>query len=78
MSPEVERHYWQLRTHPAMTPDGTPLGYALFCTEFPELPPNFDEYVAEFGMDELDLPNTGAHRRNGGLQDRGGSEGVQR
>lgn len=54
--PEVERHYWQLRVHPAVTPDGTPLGYALFCTEFPELPPNFDDYVAEYGMDDSIYP----------------------
>ena len=53
---EVERHYWQLRAHPAVTPDGTPLGYALFCTEFPELPPNFDEYVEEYGMDNSIYP----------------------
>lgn len=54
--PEVERHYWQLRVHPAVRPDGTPLGYALFCTEFPELPPNFDEYVEEYGMDDSIYP----------------------
>lgn len=53
---EVERHHWQLHVRPAATPDRTPLGYALFCTEFPELPPNFDEYVAEFGMDDSIYP----------------------
>ena len=54
--PEIERHYWQLHVRPAVTPDGTALGYALFCTEFPQLPPNFDEYVEEYGMDDSIYP----------------------
>ena len=41
--PQIERHYWQLWMRPAETPDGTALGHALFCTEFPELPPDFDQ-----------------------------------
>ena len=66
--PEVETHYWQLQIRPAVMPDGTPLGYSLFCTEFPQLPPDFDTYVSENGMDDLIYPNSSPNRRDGGLQ----------
>lgn len=51
-----ERHYWQMHYHPVETPEGEPLGTALFVTEFPQLPPNFDEYIEENGMDDSVYP----------------------
>ena len=54
--PEIDRHYWQLWVRPVMSPDGTSIGHALFCTEFPELPPNFDQYLGEYGMDDTIYP----------------------
>lgn len=41
--PEPERHYWQMHYRPVETPEGVPLGTALFVTEFPGLPPDFDD-----------------------------------
>jgi len=32
------------------------LGTALFVTEFPQLPPNFDDYIDENGMDDTVYP----------------------
>ena len=32
------------------------LGTALFVTEFPQLPPNFDDYIDENGMDDSEYP----------------------
>ncbi len=55
--PPIDHHYWQLWVRPVETPEGTALGHALFCTEFPELPPNFDEYLDEFGMDDSIYPS---------------------
>lgn len=49
--PEPERHYWQMHYHPVETSEGERLGTALFVTEFPQLPPDFDDYVEENGMD---------------------------
>jgi hypothetical protein len=40
--PVREAHYWQMHTLPVETPDGEPLGMALFVTEFPGLPPDYD------------------------------------
>ncbi|MEO8397578.1 MAG: hypothetical protein ABI700_31570, partial [Chloroflexota bacterium] len=54
--PEAERHYWQMHYRPVETLDGEPLGTALFVTEFPQLPPNFDDYVDENGMDDSVYP----------------------
>jgi|GEM_PF-4363781 hypothetical protein len=51
-----ERHYWQTHYRPVETPDGEPLGTALFVTEFPQLPPDFDDYIDEFGMSDADYP----------------------
>jgi hypothetical protein len=47
---EPERHYWQMHYRPVETPDGVSLGVALFVTEFPQLPPDFDDYIDEFGV----------------------------
>ena len=54
--PEPERHYWQMHYRPVETPDGEKLGTALFVTEFPQLPPNFDDYIDENGMDDSEYP----------------------
>lgn len=54
--PEPERHYWQMHYRPVETPEGEQLGTALFMTEFPQLPPDFDDYVAENGMDDSIYP----------------------
>jgi hypothetical protein len=54
--PEPERHYWQMHYRPVETPEGESLGTALFVTEFPQLPPNFDDYVEEYGMDNSLYP----------------------
>jgi hypothetical protein len=54
--PEPERHYWQMHYRPVETPDGEKLGTALFVTEFPQLPPNFDDYIDENGMDDSVYP----------------------
>jgi hypothetical protein len=54
--PAREAHYWQMHYRPVETPDGEPLGTALFVTEFPQLPPNFDDYIDEFGMDDTVYP----------------------
>ncbi|MCK6580768.1 MAG: hypothetical protein L6Q98_21970 [Anaerolineae bacterium] len=54
--PEPERHYWQIHYRPVETPEGEPLGTALFVTEFPQLPPDFDDYIEENGMDDSVYP----------------------
>lgn len=54
--PEPERHYWQMHYRPVETPEGERLGTALFVTEFPQLPPDFDGYVEENGMDNSIYP----------------------
>jgi hypothetical protein len=54
--PEPERHYWQMHYRPVETPEGHPLGTALFVTEFPQLPPDFDDYIEENGMDDSIYP----------------------
>lgn len=54
--PEPERHYWQMHYRPVETPEGESLGTALFVTEFPQLPPNFDDYVEEYSMDDSVYP----------------------
>lgn len=54
--PEPERHYWQMHHRPVETPEGERLGTALFVTEFPQLPPDFDDYVEENGMDDSIYP----------------------
>jgi hypothetical protein len=41
IEPEPERHHWRMHYQPVETPDGAPLGTALFVTEFPGLPPDF-------------------------------------
>jgi hypothetical protein len=56
VDPEPERHYWQMHCRPVETPEGEPLGTALFVTEFPQLPPEFDDDVAENGMDDSLYP----------------------
>jgi hypothetical protein len=53
---QPERHYWQMHYCPVETPEGEPLGTALFVTEFPQLPPDFDDYIDEFGMDDTVYP----------------------
>jgi hypothetical protein len=54
--PAREAHYWQMHYRPVETPEGKPLGTALFVTEFPQLPPDFDDYIDEFGMDDTVYP----------------------
>ena len=54
--PEPEHHYWQMHYRPVETPDGEQLGTALFVTEFPQLPTDFDSYVEENGMDDSIYP----------------------
>jgi len=54
--PAPEAHYWQMHYRPVETPEGEPLGTALFVTEFPELPPDFDAYIDENGMDDTVYP----------------------
>lgn len=54
--PEPERHYWQMHYRPVETPTGERLGTALFVTEFPQLPPDFDDYIEEYGMDDSIYP----------------------
>ncbi|MBN8638506.1 MAG: hypothetical protein J0M07_24550 [Anaerolineae bacterium] len=56
VEPEVEPHYWQMHYRPVETPEGEPLGTALFVTEFPQLPPNFDDYIEANGMDDSIYP----------------------
>jgi hypothetical protein len=56
VEPEPERHYWQMHYRSVETPDGEKLGTALFVTEFPELPPNFDDYIEKWGMDDTVYP----------------------
>jgi hypothetical protein len=53
---EPERHYWQMHYRPVETPEGERLGTALFVTEFPQLPPDFDDYINEWGMDDSIYP----------------------
>jgi len=55
--PEPPAHYWQMQHRPAQTPDGQPLGVALFVTEFPDLPPDFDAYIEQHGMDDSLYPS---------------------
>ncbi|MBE2269635.1 MAG: hypothetical protein IAE80_15470 [Anaerolinea sp.] len=54
--PAREAHYWQMHYRPVETPEGEPLGTALFVTAFPQLPPDFDDYIDEFGMDDTVYP----------------------
>jgi len=54
--PEPERHYWQMHYRPVETPEGERLGTALFVTEFPQVPPDFDDYIEEYGMDDSVYP----------------------
>jgi len=54
--PEPKRNYWQMHYRPVETPNGEHLGTALFVTEFPQLPPDFDYYVEENGMDDSIYP----------------------
>jgi hypothetical protein len=56
VEPEPERHYWQTHYRPVETPDGEKLGTALFVTEFPQLPPDFDDYIEANGMDDSVYP----------------------
>lgn len=56
VEPEPERHYWQMHYRSVETPEGEPLGTALFVTEFPQLPPDFDDYIDENGMDDSVYP----------------------
>ena len=56
VEPAPESHYWQMHHRPVETPDGEELGTALFVTEFPQLPPDFGEYVDEWGMDDTIYP----------------------
>jgi len=56
VEPEPERHYWQMHYRAVETPDGEKLGTALFVTEFPQLPPDFDDYIDENGMDDSVYP----------------------
>jgi hypothetical protein len=51
-----ERHYWQMHYRPVETTHGEPLGTALFVTEFPQLPPDFDDYIDKWGMDDSIYP----------------------
>ena len=46
----------QMHYRPVETPEGEPLGTALFVTEFPQLPPDFDDYIDENGMDDTVYP----------------------
>jgi hypothetical protein len=55
--PEPPAHYWQMQHRPAQTPDGQPLGVALFVTEFPDLPPDFNAHVERDGMDDSMYPS---------------------
>jgi hypothetical protein len=48
---EPERHYWQIDYRPAETPYGESLGVALFITEFPQLPPDFEDNIEMYAMD---------------------------
>ena len=50
-------HVWQMQHRPAETPDGQPLGVALFVTEFPDLPPDFDAQVEHDGLDDSLYPS---------------------
>ncbi|MBK8030390.1 MAG: hypothetical protein IPK17_12985 [Chloroflexi bacterium] len=56
VEPEREQHYWQMHYRPVETPEGEPLGTALFVTEFPQLPPDFDDYIEANGMDDSVYP----------------------
>ncbi len=56
VEPEPKPHYWQTHYRPVETPDGEPLGTALFVTEFPQLPPNFDDTIEANGMDDSVYP----------------------
>ena len=56
VEPESDPHYWQMHYRPVETPEGEPLGTALFVTEFPQLPPNFDDYIEANGMDDSVYP----------------------
>jgi hypothetical protein len=51
-----EHHYSQTHYRPVETPEGARLGTALFVTEFPHLPPDFDDYVDVYGMDDSLYP----------------------
>lgn len=51
-----EAHYWQMHYRPVETSDGERLGTALFVTEFPQLPPDFDQQYDENGMDDATYP----------------------
>lgn len=53
---DTAAHYWQMHYRPVETPDGAPLGTALFVTEYPQLPPDFDALVEAHGMDDSMYP----------------------
>jgi hypothetical protein len=55
-APTREAHYWQMHYRPVETPEGEKLGTALFVTEFPQLPPDFNDYIDENGMDDSVYP----------------------
>jgi hypothetical protein len=55
--PEPERHYWQIDYRQVETPEGNPLGTVLFVTEFPHLPPDFDNTIESNGMDDSIYPS---------------------
>jgi len=54
--PVREAYYWQMHYRPVETPDGEALGTALFVTEFPQLPPDFNDYIDKHGMDDTVYP----------------------
>ncbi|MBE2268362.1 MAG: hypothetical protein IAE80_09030, partial [Anaerolinea sp.] len=56
VEPESDPHYWQMHHRPVETPEGEPLGTALFVTEFPQLPPDFDDFIEANGMDDSVYP----------------------
>ena len=56
IEPIQERHYWKMHYRPAETKSGDRLGLALFLTEFPQLPPDFEDYVEEWELDDSIYP----------------------
>jgi hypothetical protein len=53
---EGAAHYWQMHFRPVQTPDGQALGTALFVTEFPQLPADFEARVDAGGLDDSLYP----------------------
>jgi hypothetical protein len=56
VEPESNPHYWQMHYRAVETPEGEPLGTALFVTEFPQLSPNFDATIEANGIDDTVYP----------------------